>query len=454
MILIVDDDFSVTASIGLLLKQEGYEVMGVAGPEEALGILAKREIALVLQDMNFSRNTSGEEGLELLARIKEQHPALPVILITAWGSIDLAVAGIKAGAVDFITKPWHDDQVLSVVKTALGLAVVDDAAEQTGRDELDERFSFKGVIGQDPSFLRILRMVGRVARTDAPVLITGASGTGKEVVAELLHRNSSRSRDPFVCVNLGGISTQLFDSEMFGHVKGAFTDARQDRQGRFAKAEGGTIFLDEIGDLDLSCQVKLLRVLQERTYEALGSSRSLTLNARVISATNRELEEAVGEGLFREDLLYRLNLIVLRLPTLAERRSDIGPLAEHFLEEAGHVYNRPNVHLAPSGLKWLEGREWPGNIRQLRHLLVRSLLVIDSDLLGAGDFEQAMLLNAEERAGDPLPAVGSMTIAEIERSMILKCLTYYNGNISRVAEALGLSRPALYRRLDKYGINS
>ncbi len=336
MILIVDDDPSVTASLGLLLKRHGHPTRAARSREEALAVLREAEVDLVLQDMNFSRATTGEEGLELLGRIRRLRPRLPVILITAWGSIALAVEGMKAGAADFVTKPWSNAQLLQAVETALSLARQGEAGDGKGapasRDELDRRFDFRGMIGAEPRFLKLLELIGRVAPTDASVLITGESGTGKELVAEAIHRNSRRKEGPFVKVNLGGISSTLFESEMFGHVKGAFTDARADRKGRFEIADRGTIFLDEIGEVDPAAQVKLLRVLQDRSYEALGSSLPRTVDVRVVSATNRDLAERVAAGAFREDLLYRLNLIALRLPALRERRGDVPLLARHFLD--------------------------------------------------------------------------------------------------------------------------
>src|SRR6476620_10187528 len=279
MILIVDDDRSVTASLALLLKQAGLPSIAAASPEEALDVLRRQPCQLIIQDMNFTRRTSGEEGLALLRQIKEITPAIPVILITAWGSIALAVEGMKAGASDFVTKPWTNQQMLQTVQTALGLAAARPAGDEgaPSREDLDARYDFGDLVGRDPRMLRILQIAGRVAATDASVLITGESGTGKELVAEAIHRNSRRAGRPFVKVNLGGISSTLFESEMFGHVRGAFTDARMDRKGRFEVADGGTIFLDEIGEVDPSSQVKLLRVLQDRSYEVLGSSRARTV---------------------------------------------------------------------------------------------------------------------------------------------------------------------------------
>ena len=340
-ILIVDDDPSIRASLELLLKQNGYGSASAYTPDEAIGLLAKRRFDLVLQDMNFSRGTSGVEGIDLVARIRAAQKELPVILITAWGSISLAVQGVKAGASDFITKPWNNMQLLSAIETALGLAAARaDRRKIPTRDELDRRLNLKGLVGSDPALLEVLDLVGRVAPTDASVLILGESGTGKELIAEAIHRNSKRQTGPFVKVNLGGISSTLFESEMFGHVRGAFTDAKETRRGRFETADGGTIFLDEIGEVDLSSQVKLLRVLQDRSYEVLGSSRSRSVDVRVISATNRTLDEMVRTGEFREDLLYRLNLITLTLPALRARRSDIARLAEHFLEASSAASRR------------------------------------------------------------------------------------------------------------------
>jgi two-component system NtrC family response regulator len=455
MILIVDDDPSVTTSLGLLLKRHGHPNRAARSQEEALAILREQELDLVLQDMNFSRGTTGEEGLELLAEIRKIRPRLPVILITAWGSISLAVEGMKAGAADFITKPWNNAQLLQSVETALSLA--SQAGERTlpvSREELDRRHDFRGLIGNDPRFLKILELIGRVAPTDASVLITGESGTGKELVTEAIHNNSRRKRGPFVKVNLGGISSTLFESEMFGHVKGAFTDARADRKGRFELADGGTIFLDEIGEIAPEAQVKLLRVLQDRSYEVLGSSHSRTVDVRVVSATNRDLSQMVEKGQFREDLLYRLNLIALRLPPLRERRGDIPLLARHFLDSSTRTYRRGPIALTDRALGWLSDQPWPGNIRQLRQTLERAVLVLESDRLDAADLVALSGLEARETRGSTaLPSPGTMTLDEMEKAMIVKCMRHYEGNITRVAEALGLSRAALYRRLEKYGLD-
>ena len=460
-ILIVDDDPSVTTSLGLLLKRHGYAYRAAASQEEALAALRAEELGLVLQDMNFSRGTSGEEGMELLGEIRKLRPGLPVILITAWGSIALAVEGIKAGAADFITKPWNNAQLLQSVETALSLAAarLDEGRRGTGedkttasREELDRRHDFRGLSGQDPRFLRVLELIGRVAPTDASVLITGESGTGKELVAEAIHRNSRRREKPFVKVNLGGISSTLFESEMFGHVRGAFTDARADRKGRFEMADGGTIFLDEIGEIDPNAQVKLLRVLQDRSYEVLGSSITRTVDVRVVSATNRDLAEQVEKGQFREDLLYRLNLIALRLPALRERRIDIPLLAQCFLALSAKTYRKGSLAITDRALDWLQAQTWPGNIRQLKQTLERAVLVLDGDRLDAADLRALAELETREVRGTALPSPGAMTLDEMERAMIVKCMQHYEGNVTRVAEALGLSRAALYRRFEKYGL--
>ncbi len=305
LVLVVDDDPSVNVSLALLLKQGGYRARAVSSPAEALAALRDEPaFALVLQDMNFSRETTGHEGLALLGQIRALRPSVPVVLMTAWGSIDLAVQGMKAGAADFVTKPWTHPQLLQTVATALGLAASAPAAPAVPtREALDERYDFSEIVGRAPRLLEILALVGRVSATDASVLILGESGTGKELVASALHRNGARAGRPFVKVNLGGISAALFESELFGHVRGAFTDAKQDRKGRFELAQGGTIFLDEIGELEMASQVKLLRVLQDRTFEVLGSSATRTADVRVVSATNRSLAELVARGQFREDLL-------------------------------------------------------------------------------------------------------------------------------------------------------
>jgi DNA-binding NtrC family response regulator len=454
MILVIDDDRAVRSSLSLLLKQAGYQAMSAESPEEALRTTREQPPDLFIMDMNFSVATSGEEGLRLLREIKAVCPETPVILITAWGSIPLAVEGMKAGASDFISKPWNNDYLLQSIKTALSLSGEEaDGERACDRDQLNKLYDFGNIIGGDKNFLSILRTAGRVSSTDASVLIIGDSGTGKELIAEAIHINSNRSSGPFVKVNLGGISSALFESEMFGHAKGAFTDAVHDRVGRFEMADGGTIFLDEIGDLDLASQVKLLRVLQDRSFEVLGASKPKTIDFRLICATNRDLGRMVGSRTFREDLYYRINLITLRLPSLRERPKDIPSLVKYFVNNLRVIYSRQELAVETSTLSWLRELPWPGNVRELKNLVERTALVTNTDLLKTEDFQAQLQPTPRKADGAGLPAVGTLTIEEMEESMIKKSLEFHGSNISKVARSLGLSRAALYRRLEKYGIS-
>jgi DNA-binding NtrC family response regulator len=451
MILIVDDDHAVRASLKLLLKREGFATEAVATPAEALARLPAAAPDLVLLDMNFSVDTSGEEGLHTLERILQLRPQTPVILITGWATVDLAVRGMKLGARDFINKPWDNQHLLQSVRTVLDLSRA--KGQSLPRRQLDERYDFGHLVGEDPAFLAVLETIGRVAATDASVLIMGESGTGKELIAEAIHQNSPRRSKPFVKVNLGGISSGLFESEMFGHVRGAFTDARADRMGRFELANTGTIFLDEIGDLDQASQVKLLRVLQDRTYEVLGSSRSRRVDLRVISATNRPLETMVAQNQFREDLFYRINLITVHLPALRERPADIPRLVRFFIGNLREIYQRPQLEVSPAALRWLQQQPLPGNIRQLKNLVERTFLVSGKDCLEIADFE-AFSPETPRRADDSeLPPVGAMTLEEMEVEMIKKAMAHHQNRVSKAARSLGLTRSSLYRRLDKYGIS-
>ncbi len=457
MFLIVDDDLAVRTSLKLLLKQAGYPCQAVATPTEALTLVRETPPGLLLMDMNFSLATTGGDGLALLREVKQLAPQVPVILITGWGSIALAVEGMKAGAAEFVTKPWNNEALLQTIATVLRLreqAPAGPADEaQLSRRQLDRQFDFRSIVGQDARLLQLLRQAGQVAATDASVLIEGESGTGKELIAEALHQNSHRRQQPFVKVNLGGISASLFESEMFGHRRGAFTDAKTDRLGRFELANGGTIFLDEIGELDLSSQVKLLRVLQDRTYEVLGDSKPRRLDIRVICATNRNLAELVAQGRFREDLFYRINLITVRLPALRERADDIPLLVQHFVAQLRATYHRPALKVGTRALHWLRELPLPGNIRELKNLVERAVLVSGKDELGPEDF-QAQFQPAPARGAEAgaLPEPGTMTLDEVEARMIRQAMEHYAGNVSRVAKALGLSRGALYRRLEKFAI--
>ena len=458
-ILIIDDDVAIRASLTLLMRKEGLNAANASSPSEAMAVLSQQKIDLVVLDMNFSVETSGDEGLKLLGQIKKQYPLLPVILITGWASIDLAVKGMKLGASDFLNKPWQNAHLVQAIKTTIALhehnATAKEKTEEKGRiitrKKLDTQYDFGQIIGENQSLVSILETIGRVAATEACVLITGESGTGKELIAEAVHQNSLRQRKPFVKVNLGGISTQLFESELFGHVRGAFTDARFDRIGRFEMANKGTIFLDEIGDLDPSSQVKLLRVLQDRTYEVLGSSKTKSVDVRVVCATNRNLEEMVSKGTFREDLLYRINLITIKLPALRERADDIPRLVNFFINNLREIYNRPQLLVSKDALKWLKQLNLPGNIRQLKNLVERTVLVSANDVLEVADF-QLNWQHAPSIAAVHLPDVGTLTLEEMEIQMIRRAMDFHKGRVARVAKSLGLTRSALYRRLEKYNI--
>ncbi|MCU6500165.1 sigma-54 dependent transcriptional regulator [Rugamonas sp. A1-17] len=452
-ILIVDDDSAVQVSLALLLKQSGFDTVCCDDPRQALEQLARQPADLVLQDMNFSLRTSGEEGLQLLADIKQLQPALPVLLMTAWGSIALAVKGVQAGAANFFTKPWDNAQLMELIRTTLDTAAPAPAGCPT-RAALDAQFDFSGIVGEHPRLLKVLATVGQVAATRAPVLILGESGCGKELIADALHRNSPRAAQAIVKINMGAITPSLFESEMFGHVRGAFTDARTDRKGHVASAHEGTLFLDEIGELNRSDQVKLLRVLQDQTYQAVGASRTERADIRVVSATNRELAELVAAGEFREDLFYRLNLITIRLPPLRERRSDIPLLARHIIGQVSASYGLGPATIAPAALEWLSAQPWPGNIRQLKQTLERTLLLVGKSELKQADFIATEQHEHGGALGGQRLGVDGMTLEQVERHMIAKALEQHQGNISRVAKALGLSRTALYRRLERHGLGA
>ena len=448
MILIIDDDSAVRSSLSFMLKRAGYSALAVPGPREAMDVVRSETPDLILMDMNFTLSTTGEEGLTLLKQVKIFRPDVPVILMTAWGSIQLAVQGMQAGAFDFITKPWNNAALLQRIETALELSATPAEIPQEQSDALNRSH----IIGKSQGLTDVLNTIARIARTNASVLITGESGTGKELIAEAIHINSQRAKQPFIKVNLGGISQSLFESEMFGHKKGAFTDASADRIGRFEMANKGTIFLDEIGDLDPSCQVKLLRVLQDQTFEVLGDSRPRKTDIRVVSATNADLRKMVSERTFREDLFYRINLITVKLPALRERREDIPLLARHFADRQAEVNGLPRTEFSADALQFLTRLPFPGNIRELKNLVERTILVSGKPILDASDFD-AQYLRQDEPKSAAGRALAGMTLDEIERQTILQALERYKGNLSQVAMALGISRAALYRRLEKYGIS-
>ena len=435
-----------------MLKRAGHEVTVVGTPKEALEVIRETAPRLMLMDMNFSLATDGEEGLTLLRQVKLFCPQVPVILMTAWGSIQLAVKGMQAGAFDFVTKPWNNVALMQRIETALELTAGKTSDNTTNAD--DGEFDRSHIIGRSEGLLRVLEVAKRIAHTNASVLITGESGTGKELIAEAIHRNSPRRGKPFVKVNLGGISQSLFESEMFGHKKGAFTGAVNDRAGRFEMADKGTIFLDEIGELDLSCQVKMLRVLQEQTFERLGESTPRKTDIRVVSATNADLPQMVREGTFREDLFYRINLITVHLPALRERRDDIPLLVRHFIDQQCRQNGLPPVSVTPEAMQYLRTLPYPGNIRELKNLVERTLLVSGSEELTADDFKAMHSLAGQSEAVQTTtpPATEGLTLDEIEKQAILQAISRYRGNLSLVAVELGISRGALYRRLEKYGI--
>ncbi len=447
MILIVDDDNTVRLSLSVLLRREGCESTGVSTPAEALAAIRENPgIRLVVMDMNFSRSTSGEEGIELLRKVKVLRPALPVILITAWGSIPLAVEGMRLGAFDFITKPWDNREFCRQIKTALQLtASRDNDAAPSGA----VKFECPEIIGRSKAMTELLATAARIAATDAPVLLLGENGTGKELVAQAIHRNSARSSGPMVTVNIGGMPQPLFESEMFGHVKGAFTGAVADRPGRFEMADGGTIFLDEVGELDLSCQVKLLRVLQQHTFERIGENKTRTSDFRVIAATNADLPKMVRDRTFREDLYYRLNLITLRIPPLRERKSDIPLLVSHFAARCAGNLGAQAPEITADAVEYLKTLPFTGNIRELKNLVERTMLINGSaDRLTADDFRHNAI--ASVPVADTSDA--SSTLEGMELKAIAEAMAQYRGNISRVADALGITRQTLYRKLEKYGM--
>lgn len=452
-VLIADDDEGVRSSLGLLFRRFGYRVLQAETPEKVEALAREGGFDVALLDMNFSSSTTGEEGIVLLRKIKILLPGVPVILITAWATIELAVEGMRYGAFDFIAKPWENRVVLQTVETALELAQQSNGVgeETCCAEQPSVRQQFKGIVGNDPALMRVLETIAQVALTNAPVLILGESGTGKELIAEAVHRLSKRAKGPFVKVNLGGLSESLFESEMFGHKRGAFTDAYADREGRIAMAEGGTIFLDEIGDLALASQVKLLRVLQDQSYEVLGESKTRRADIRVVSATNADVYGKVREGSFREDLLYRINLITVTLPPLRERRGDIPLLTAHFLKSFAKANGMDSKELTAAGVRALESYGFPGNIRELKNIVERAFLLSQGDTIG----EESVRLSLQQGGGAAAqPAVTATTLEGMEEEMIRRSLARHNGNVTRVAAELGITRAALYRRIEKYGIQT
>jgi len=444
-ILIIDDDRTVCSSLSLLLsKRGGYDVRAIHYPTITLETIGEYQPELILLDMNFTIDTSGKQGIRLLELIRAEHPNISVVLMTGWATVQLAVKGMKIGAKDFVAKPWDNKALLDSVKNIEVL--YHRGGHGSVRDKSTENTT--DIVGQHPSMVDIFKMVDKVATTEASVLITGESGTGKELIAEAIHRKSKRANEPFIKVNLGGISTELFESEMFGHLKGSFTGAYTDRDGRFAVADKGTIFLDEIGELALASQVKMLRVLQEKTYEQLGSSKANKADVRVISATNKDLRTLSIDGHFREDLYYRVNLINIHLPPLRERSSDIPLLVKHFIRNVAELYDVGIPYVADETMHWLSIQEYKGNIRQLKNIVERTFLLnLDKKQLTTKDFQPAFAYS-----GPATSMKNELNLQELEIDAIKKALNKHGHSVSSAARSLGITRSSLYRRLEKYNI--
>ena len=446
-ILAADDQPHILEAIELLLRPEGYVVDTAKSPAAVRESLACESYDAVLIDLNYTRDTtSGQEGLDLLSQIVSFDSNLPVIVMTAWGNVGLAVEAMRRGARDFIQKPWENERLLAIIRTQVELHR---ALQRTQKLEAEARLlraeGAPEFIASAPSMQPVLQTMARIGPSDANVLVTGEHGTGKEVVARTLHVLSSRASMPMIAVNTGALPEGTFESELFGHVKGAFTDARTDRIGRFELADNGTIFLDEIGNVPMRQQAKLLRVLETGEIERVGSSRTKKVNVRVISATNSNLSEAIAGGLFREDLLFRLNTVEIHLPALRERREDIPALAAHFLARYAQRYRVQVSGFAPAAIQTMMQYAWPGNVRELEHTLERAVLMARGEEVQVSDLG----LNLQRPQGQNLE---ELSIEEVEGILVRKALQRFHGNVSQAAEALGLSRGALYRRMERYGL--
>ncbi|HKE28728.1 MAG TPA: sigma-54 dependent transcriptional regulator [Bryobacteraceae bacterium] len=446
-ILIADDQPDVLEALRFLIKGEGYQAEAVNSPAGVIHSVEARDFDAVLMDLNYTRDTtSGQEGLELLNRVQSLDSTLPVIVMTAWGSVELAVEAMRRGARDFIQKPWDNARLSAILKTQIELGR---ALRKGQRLEAENRAlraeRFPQLIAQSAAMQPVLDVISRVGPSDANVLITGENGTGKGLVAQTLHSASLRSTRPLVTVNTGGLAEGIFESELFGHVKGAFTDAKTDRVGRFEMADGGTLFLDEIANISPALQAKLLRTLETGEFERVGSSKTRRVDVRVFSATNADLHAEVAENRFRQDLLFRLNTIEVRLPPLRDRREDIPLLASHFLRQHAEHYRKPIQGFDEGAIKALLAHGWPGNVRELDHAVERAVLMAQSDSIRAGD------LGLRSGREGP-PRLEEMSLEDVEALLIKKALARFNGNVSHAASALGLSRSALYRRLQRYGL--
>jgi len=454
-ILVADDDVSIVASLQFILEDEGFSVTCVTTPDAACAQVTVHTFDCVLLDMNFTKDTtSGAEGVALVKQLKQLDEQLPIIVMTGWATIDIAVKAMQAGARDFIQKPWANEHLLNTIELQLALAKTSKQARSLSQQNkllLDTRHpsSRQGIIARSPAMLELLSTLEDLAKSDMSILLTGDNGTGKSMLAAYVHQVSARAKESFVPVNMGAISETLFESEMFGHVKGAFTDAKETRIGRFEMAEGGTLFMDEVANIPIAQQAKLLRVLEEQKFEAVGSSKSQEADIRIISATNSDLLKDISEGRFRQDLYYRLNTIELRVPSLKERVEDIPFLAEFFLEKYSQKYQRQAPALSEEALISLVNYDWPGNIRELSHLMERLIFTCKNKQLTAND----LTLNASSEKGETLNDP-SLTLDEIEQITMTNRLKFYKGNASDTAKSLGLSRSGYYRRLRKYGLDS
>ncbi|HUL77682.1 MAG TPA: sigma-54 dependent transcriptional regulator [Vicinamibacteria bacterium] len=446
-VLVADDQADVREALWLLLKGEGLAAEMASNPADVLAAIERRAFDAVLIDLNYTRDTtSGAEGLDLLGRLRALDPTLPVVVMTAWGSIDLAVEAMRRGARDFIQKPWDNARLLATVRTQVELSRALRRGELLEAANRAQREGEQGALVAESAAMRpVLEAIERIGPSDANVLLTGENGTGKGTVAERLHAVSGRAGRAFVVVNVGGLSEGVFESELFGHVKGAFTDARADRIGRFEMADGGTLFLDEIANLSLGLQSKLLRVVETGEFEPVGSSRTRKVDVRLVSATNAELHGEVAAGRFRQDLLFRLNTIEIQLPPLRERPEDVAPLAEHFLRQHRLRHRKAIAGFEEDALAALRAHPWPGNVRELDHAVERAVLMAGGPRVGAADL-------GLRRSGDGAARIEEMSLEEVERWLIRKTLAREGGSVNRAADALGLSRSALYRRLQKLGL--
>jgi DNA-binding NtrC family response regulator len=443
-ILIVDDDVDVLRAARLLLKRHFEQVDFEKNPQKIPYLVTNFDYDVILLDMNFTRDlSSGKEGFEWLDRILDIKPDTAVVLFTAYGDVEMAVRAIKAGATDFVLKPWENEKLLATIQTAYDKRNAKQnkpiAVPTPGSTNMN-------IIGKSPAMLAIFDTISRVAATDANILILGENGTGKDLLARQIHAQSHRSNKPFVSVDLGAISENLFESELFGHVKGAFTDAREDRTGRFEEANGGTIFLDEIGNISIPLQAKLLTVLQNRYVTKVGANKPIPIDVRLICATNRNIQHLATQQLFRQDLLYRINTIEIQLPALRERKEDIVLLAEHFLQVYRDKYKRPVNSLQDSLINQLEKYDWPGNIRELQHAIERAVILAQGKSLQPKD------VFIKNNQNNDQPSDTGYNLEEMERNIITQAMKKCNGNITEAAKELGLSRAALYRRLEKYNI--